>query len=195
MLIIYYVKNDENIGDLFPLISQEIDIINAQNINPGKMIQLAHAQKNYSPIRYMFMDPINDAGWKNYAANLLLNEGYGKFDQSYRILLLKEELMIVCRGIVEGEYYSGTMSRKDAIAYLRKEGFVNNSEAESLMIQSELNYFSGTQAFIGMMEMASLKKEYEINSGDNFNLFNFHQEILRHGVIPFHQLKKEVLAL
>ena len=193
--IIYYVKNDENIGDLFPLISQEIDIVNAQNINPGKMIQLAYAQKNYSPIRYMFTDPINDAGWKNYAVNLLLDEGYGKFDQSYRILLLKEELMIICRGIVEGEYYSGTMSRKDAISYLRKEGFVNNSEAENLMIKSELNYFSGTQAFIGMMEMASLKKEYEINAGDNFNLFNFHQEILRHGVIPFYQLKKEVLAL
>ena len=103
--------------------------------------------------------------------------------------------MIVCRGIVEGEYYAGTMSRKDAISYLRKESFLNNSEAENLMIQSDLNYFSGTQAFIGMMEMASLKKEYEINAGDNFNLFNFHQEILQHGVIPFYQLKKEILTL
>ena len=182
-------------GGLFPLISQEIDLINAKNINPGNIIQRAYAQKNYFPIRYMFADPINQKGWQIYSANMLLDAGYDKLDVSYEILLLKEQLMIASMGFVEGEYYSANISRKDAISYLREEAFLNISEAENLLLQSDLIFFSGTQAFIGMLEVESLRKEYEINSGENFNLFQFHQEFLKHGIIPFYQLKRMVLTL
>ena len=103
--------------------------------------------------------------------------------------------MGICQTIIEGEYYSGNRKRKDALVYLRKEAFLNNSEAENLMIKSDLNYFSGTQDFIGIMEMNSIKKEYIKKKGDNFNIFNFHQEILKLGVIPFVLLKKEILSM
>ena len=193
--ILYYIKDYEDSGGLFPLISHEIDLTNAQHIIPGRSIQIAYAQKYSSPIRYMFPDPINEAGWKIYAVQMILNKEYGDWNNEYHILNLKEEVTVICQAIIEGKYYSGEMERPDALLYIRKYAFLNDSEAEDNMVQSDLHYFSGTQAFIGMMEINSLLKEYKKKEGDQFQIIQFHKEILESGIIPFNQLKKQILSL
>ena len=87
------------------------------------------------------------------------------------------------------------MMRKDAVSFLRKEAFLNKDEAEDLIDQSSLDFFPATKGFIGMVEMESLKKEYEINTGQKYNLFNFNQEVLMQGAIHFYKLKKEVISM
>ena len=78
---------------------------------------------------------------------------------------------------------------------MRKQAFLNNSKAEAIMMQSDLHYFSGTQAFIGMLEIQSLLTEYKKIAGKEFNIIQFHKDILENGIIPFNQLKKEILSL
>ncbi|SVD80290.1 uncharacterized protein METZ01_LOCUS433144, partial [marine metagenome] len=114
---------------------------------------------------------------------------------SYSILLLKEKLLVSCWSFVEGEFYSSKMARKDAVSFLRKEAFLNKNEAENLIDQSSLDFFPAIKGFIGMVEMESLKKEYEIKTGQKYNLFNFNKEVLLHGAIPFYKLKKEVISM
>ena len=113
------------------------------------------------------------------------------------VYLLKEELKTSCMGYVEGEYYTGKITRKKAISYLKNESFLTDKEAEKMMKEMELNLFFGTHSFIGMLEMESLQKEYEKkidNLDDNYALYDFHQKILEQGMIPFNHLKKEILS-
>ena len=193
--ILYYIKHNENDGGLFPLTSHEIDLINARNIVPGRSVQIAHAQKYSSSLRYMFPDPINEAGWQIYAGQVVFNEYFGDWEDEYHILRMKEELMVICQAIIEEEYYSGNMVRKDVLSFIREQAFLNDSEAEELMAQSELNYFSGTKAFIGMMEINSLLNEYKKKDRERFQIIEFHKKILENGIIPFDQLKKKLLSL
>ena len=46
------------------------------------------------------------------------------------ILLLKEELKTSCVGYIEGQYYTGKITRQKAISYLKNESFLTDKEAD-----------------------------------------------------------------
>ena len=183
--------NDEK----YTLSRKEIDLINAKLIIPGFGVQLAYAQRYPSTIRYIFPDPVTSAGWKSYAIAMLLDNGFGDWDEEYHILKLKEEIALIASAIVEGSYYSGNLSRSDAIEFYRENAFMNEREAETVQLETDFNYFSGTQSFIGMMELKSLLAEYKKRMGEDFQISEFHRIILQDGIIPLHELKKEVFSL
>ena len=91
-------------------------------------------------------------------------------------------------------YYSGKMDRKDALSYLRKQAFLTNSEAEEILKQSALHYFSGTKAFIGMMDINSLLDEYKRKQGSDFHIASFHNIVLTDGIISLYELKKQIFS-
>ena len=185
---------DHSIVDDFQyeLTRHEIDMINAELILPGFGVQLAHAQKFPSMIRYIFPDPLMVAGWKAYAVSMLIEEGFGDWGKEYHILKLKKEISIIVRAIVENQYYRGEMSRKDGVALFQKMAFMKLEEADMIQMESDLHFFSGTQSFIGMMEMNSLYSEYKRNQGDEFNILDFHRLVLSDGIIPLYELKKQI---
>ena len=192
--VLYYIIGNEVTGELFPMTSHEIDLINIRKIIPGRSIQIAHAQKYPSQIRYMFPDPVTTSGWEIYAIEMLINEEFDNWGNEYHILKLKEEIMLICQAIYEEEYYSGKMNSKDAFSFLRKQAFLTDSEAKKLIMQSTLHYFSGTQAFTGMMELNSLLAEYKRGQGDDYHISNFNNIILKDGIIPLYELKKQIFS-
>ena len=192
--VLYFIQGNEDASGLFPLTTHEIDLANAQHIVPGQSVQIAHAQKYPSQIRYMFPDPVTTSGWQVYAMQMLVNEEFVDWGNEHHILKLKAEIMVICQAIIEGTYYSGQINRKDALSYLRKHAFLNDSEAGSIMLQSDLYYFAGTKAFIGMMEMNSLLAAYKRNQGSNFNILRFHNIVLKDGIIPLYELKKQIFS-
>ena len=193
MDIVYNIKAPEGDFGEYNLNQQEIDIINAMHILPGYGIQLGYSQNYASMIRYLFPDLVTASGWKFYALNMLLEEGYANWDQEYHILKLKEEISIIARTIMEMRYYSREINREDAIKFLREMAFMKENEAQLAQMETDLNYFSGTASFIGVMELNSLLAEYKRKQGDNFVLSEFHRLILQDGIIPLFELKKRVL--
>jgi len=192
--IIYNIKSPlDDIGE-YNLNRQEIDIINAAHILPGYGIQLGFSQNYPSMIRYLFPDLVTAAGWESYALNMLIEEGYGNWNQEYHILKLKEEISIIARTIMEMQYYSGEIKREDAIKFLREMAFMKEDEAQLAQMETDLNYFSGTASFIGLMEFNSLLAEYKRRQGDKFVLSEFHKLILQDGIIPLFELKKQLLS-
>ena len=107
---------------------------------------------------------------------------------------LKTEISIIARAIVEAQYYVGEMSREEAVSFLQKMAFINKDEANMIQLESDLHFFSGTQSFIGMMEMNSLYNEYKRNQGDEFDILEFHRIVLSNGIIPLYELKKQILS-
>ena len=193
MDIVYNIKAPEGDFGEYNLNQQEIDIINAMHILPGYGIQLRYSQNYASMIRYLFPDLVTASGWKFYALNMLIEEGYANWDQEYHILKLKEEISIIARTIMEMRYYSREINREDAIKFLREMAFMKENEAQLAQMETDLNYFSGTASFIGVMELNSLLAEYKRKQGDNFVLSEFHRLILQDGIIPLFELKKRVL--
>ena len=193
MDIVYNIKAPEGDFGEYNLNQQEIDIINAMHILPGYGIQLGYSQNYASMIRYLFPDLVTASGWKFYALNMLIEEGYANWDQEYHILKLKEEISIIARTIMEMRYYSREINREDAIKFLREMAFMKENEAQLAQMKTDLNYFSGTASFIGVMELNSLLAEYKRKQGDNFVLSEFHRLILQDGIIPLFELKKRVL--
>ena len=193
MDIVYNIKAPEGDFGEYKLNQQEIDIINAMHILPGYGIQLGYSQNYASMIRYLFPDLVTASGCKFYALNMLIEEGYANWDQEYHILKLKEEISIIARTIMEMRYYSREINREDAIKFLREMAFMKENEAQLAQMETDLNYFSGTASFIGVMELNSLLAEYKRKQGDNFVLSEFHRLILQDGIIPLFELKKRVL--
>ena len=85
------------------------------------------------------------------------------------------------------------MSRKDAVVFLQKMAFMKKDKADMIQLESDLHFFSGTQSFIGMMEMNLLYNEYKRSQGDEFNILEFHRIVLSNGIIPLYELKKQIL--
>ena len=113
----------------------------------------------------------------------------------YHILKLKEEISIIVSAIVESRYYSGKIKREAAKEYYMKMAFMNEDEVEIIQTKSDLHYFSGTQSFIGLMEINSLLNEYKRKHTDEFELTNFHNFLLKDGIIPLFELKKQIFSL
>ena len=190
--VIYNIYHPSEDNIQYELTRQEIDIINAELIFPGFGVQLAHAQRFPSMIRYLFPDPVTVAGWKAYAVTMLIEQGFGDWGNEFQIFKLKTEISIIVRAIVEAQYYVGEMSREGAVAFLQKMAFMKKDEADMIQLESDLHFFSGTQSFIGMMEMNSLYNEYKRNQGDEFNILEFHRIVLSNGIIPLYELKKQI---
>ena len=87
------------------------------------------------------------------------------------------------------------MNREEALNMLNKMAFMNKDKADMIQLESDFHFFSGTQSFIGMMEMNLLYNQYKLNLGDDFNILEFHRIILSNGIIPIYELKKQILSL
>ena len=103
-------------------------------------------------------------------------------------------MKLACISFIEEQYYSRKISRSKAISYLKSESFLNNREAEIVMNEIELNIFSGTKSFIGLVEMESLQNEYEKKVDNSYIPYDFYEEVLNLGIIPFKYLKKSILS-
>ena len=187
--LVYNITLKEELDADYDLIKQEIDILNIINVNPGYASQLGYAQKNLSMISYLFPDLITQYGWELYSLNTLIELGYG--DEEHQLLKLNHELVIIAMAIVENKYYSGQISRSEVYNYISEMVFLQKNKIDLIQKRIDLNYFSGTLSFIGLMGLNSLKIEYKRKQEDEFILSDFHDLILSDGVIPISYLKKK----
>ena len=101
------------------------------------------------------------AGWQEYALQMVIEEGFGKGQIEYNLLITKKELAIIASALMEEQYYSGLINRTQVIKFYQENAFLNKWEAEILQMRTDLDYLSGTQAFIGTVEFNTMLTEYK----------------------------------
>lgn len=152
---------------------------------PGHHYQISLQQENQDLpkfARFLWYGAYGE-GWALYCESM--GEELGLYtDPRQRIGALGDEMHRAIRLVVDvGLHWKG-WTREEAIAYMREnepisdEGVV--SEAERYMA-----YTAQALAYkIGQLKISELRKRCEQRFGDQFSLPEFHDEILRNGVMP-----------
>lgn len=129
-------------------------------------------------------------GWGLYAESLgnELNV-YGPYDEFGALVA---ELWRSIRLVVDTGIHAQGWSREEVLNYMRANAPVADARAIS---EAERFMALPGQALaykIGQMEIRSLRNEAEASLGEDFDVRDFHREVLRHGSLPLSILREQI---
>ena len=131
-------------------------------------------------------------GWGLYAESLGNELGvYGPYDEFGALVA---ELWRSIRLVVDTGIHAKGWSRAEVLDYMRANAPVAEARAVS---EAERFMALPGQALaykIGQMEIRRLRSEAEAALGDEFDVRDFHREVLRHGSLPLSVLRQRIEA-
>lgn len=131
-------------------------------------------------------------GWALYAERLAWEMGFE--DDPYDNLgRLQAELLRAVRLVVDSGIHAKRWSREEAIDYM----LANTGMAESDVVAEIERYIvdpgQATAYKVGMMELLRLREEARQALGDNFDIRDFHDVILKNGALPLTVVREQVM--
>lgn len=159
---------------------------------PGHHYQLALQREmtDLPPFRRFGGETAFIEGWGLYAESLGEELGvYGAYDQ-YGALVA--ELWRAIRLVVDTGIHAQGWSREQVLEYM----YENAPVAEARAVSEAERYMAlPGQALaykIGQLEIQRLRERAETLLGDDFEVRDFHREILRHGSLPLELLEQQI---
>ena len=132
-------------------------------------------------------------GWALYCESL--GKELGLYKDSYQYVgALNDEMLRAVRLVVDTGLHTGQLSREQAIAYMLDN--MPASEADDTSAIERYMAIPG-QALaykIGQLKIQELRARYEKQLGSKFSLSNFHDELLKDGVMPLAVLETKMDA-
>ena len=170
----------------------EIEVLSVHEAMPGHHLQIALAMELDLPnFRKYGGITAYVEGWGLYSERLgydlgLYQDPYSKFGQ------LTYDMWRAIRLVVDTGMHYFDWSRQDAVNY-----FLNNSAKTKQDVLNEvdryINWPGQALAYkIGQLKILELKADAELAFGDNFNIKDFHHEILKRGALPLDTLEKYI---
>jgi uncharacterized protein (DUF885 family) len=160
---------------------------------PGHHFQLAiqRESKNLPLVQRALTFSGFAEGWGLYAERLAYEAGVYDDDPAGNIGRLRMELLRAARVVADTGIHHLGWSRQEAIDYLTDLGF-NDSNAGAEVDRYIVWPGQAPSYMIGMLEILRLRDEAESSLGTDFDLAEFHTEILRHGSVPIAVLDEVV---
>ena len=132
-------------------------------------------------------------GWALYAERLAYEAGLYEDDQLGNLGRLRMELLRAARAVADTGIHWLGWSRDEAIAYLVELGFPPGWAASE--VDRYIVWPGQAPAYlIGMLEILRLRAEAQHALGDDFDVADFHDAVLRHGSVPLDVLPLAVAA-
>ena len=159
---------------------------------PGHVFQLTIARQlpGLPEFRKFYGNSAYIEGWGLYAESLGLNLGVYREPSSHFGQLASERFRAV-RLVVDTGLHSMNWSREQAIDYF-KEHAPDQSLAE---VDRYISWPGQALSYkMGQLRIMQLRKEAEEKLGTRFDIREFHDRILRNGVLPLELLQQEVEA-
>lgn len=131
-------------------------------------------------------------GWGLYAESL--GEELGVYEPYDRFGALVAELWRSIRLVVDTGIHAKEWSRSDVLTYMSANAPVAEARAVS---EAERYMALPAQALaykVGQIEIESLRREAEMALGNDFDVRDFHREVLRHGSLPLSILRQQIEA-
>jgi uncharacterized protein (DUF885 family) len=132
-------------------------------------------------------------GWALYCESLGKELGLYKDPYQY-IGALSDEMLRAVRLVVDTGLHTGQMTREQAIAYML-DNTPDNEANDTAAIERYMAIPGQALAYkIGQLKIQELRARYTKELGDKFKLSNFHDELLKDGVMPLDVLEHKMDA-
>ena len=166
---------------------------------PGHLYQtVSFARSTPSSIRYLITSPGYIEGWATYvesyayqyAASLLPDAGSETASAAVTLAWLNRSMNLCIYSLIDlGIHYSGWDQARTA-AFLKAFGITNASTVSEIfqyIVETPGNYL---KYYLGYLNFLDLKNKCSQKSSDNFDLKDFHRQILEIGPVQFPVLEK-----
>lgn len=155
---------------------------------PGHHFQIGidlenEAQPRWRRVRLFGGIPANTEGWGLYAERVAAESGWYDGDVEGLIGQLDAELFRARRLVVDTGLHAKRWTREQAIAY-----GIEASEVERYVV-----YPGQACAYmIGQLKLIELRERARVTLGDRFAIKEFHNAVLRAGVLPLDMLDRQI---
>ena len=166
-----------------------VKILSIHEALPGHYVQLYYANRHPSIIRSVLGSGVMVEGWAHYTERMMIEEGFGDGDPRYKLVQMKWKLRGIANAIIDQKIHAGKMTEDEAMELMVKETFQEEAEASAKWRRAQLSFGQLSTYFVGSTLMWDLKRDVEEKWGSNFNLKEFHEELLSHGSIPIRHLR------
>ncbi|MGI4819642.1 MAG: DUF885 domain-containing protein [Janthinobacterium lividum] len=162
---------------------------------PGHHYQISLQQENTSLPKFRQFAGYGamTEGWALYCESL--GKELGLYKDPYQYLgALNDEMLRAVRLVVDTGTHTGQMTREQAIAYMLDN--MSDSEGnDTAAIERYMAIPGQALAYkIGQLKIQELRARYEKQLGSKFKLSDFHDELLKDGVMPLAVLEKKMDA-
>ena len=151
---------------------------------PGHYLQLSlsNAFRGQNQVRTIFSSGLFAEGWAVYAEQTMARAGFG--GPEVHLEQLKMRLRVAINAILDQKIHTKGMTKPEAIALMRHEGFQEEGEAVGKWTRACLSSTQLSTYFVGASEMDDLRGAAETKAkreGKPFDLRAFHDQLLSYG--------------
>jgi uncharacterized protein (DUF885 family) len=168
-------------------------ILSIHEALPGHYVQLYYANRHPSLVRASFGSGVMIEGWAHYTEDMMVNAGLGGGDPSYSLVEKKWKLRGISNAIIDQKIHAERMSEQEALDLMINETFQEESEANGKWRRAQLTSAQLSTYFTGYILFLELLEDYKEQEGDDFNIKNFHEELLSYGSIPIRYIREMMI--
>jgi uncharacterized protein (DUF885 family) len=162
---------------------------------PGHHYQMSLQQENEQlPMfrRFLWYGAYGE-GWALYCESL--GKELGCYTDPYQYMgALGDEMHRAVRLVVDVGMHTGKMTREEAIKYMTDHEAISTEGATAEIERYMAIPGQALSYKIGALKIRELRAKYEKELGDKFKLSNFHDELLRDGVMPLDVMERKMDA-
>jgi uncharacterized protein (DUF885 family) len=160
---------------------------------PGHFLQLARANEFRAPtlVRAVFQSGTFIEGWAVYCEQMMAEQGYG--GSEVKMQQLKMRLRTICNAILDQSIHAGSMSEKEAMDLMTKEGYQQEGEAVAKWKRARLTSAQLSTYFVGATEHLDLRAAEQKKLGNAFNLKKYNDQVISYGSPPVKYVRELML--
>ncbi len=168
-------------------------ILSIHEALPGHYVQLYYANRNPSLVRASFGSGVMIEGWAHYTEDMMVREGFGGGDPRYSLVEKKWKLRGIANAIIDQKIHAERMTEHEALELMINETFQEESEANGKWKRAQLTSAQLSTYFTGYILFLELLKDYKAQEEEDFNIKNFHEELLSYGSIPIRYIREMMI--
>ena len=181
------------------------DLFSIHEVFPGHYLQFLHLNASKATrAEKIFAATTFVEGWAHYCEQMMIDEGFGaptsptpSVDElhraaKYRMVQTQAALTRLCRLVVSIKMHTEGMSVEEATKFFEENCYYEEkpARAEAMRGTFDIEYLNYS---LGKWQILKLRKDYQAQEGDNFSLQKFHDELLKHGMLPIRLLREVML--
>lgn len=159
---------------------------------PGHHLQISVAnQLSHRPLRMLLGSTVFCEGWALYCEQMMCEQGFYD-DDRVKLLQLKDQLWRAARVMLDVALHCEGMTFDQAVKFLVEKVKLEQPNAEAEVRRYCQTPTQPMSYVLGKLQVLEILEAYRAKRAGAFNLRQFHNELLRHGSLPFKQIRQLV---